>query len=180
MAKVSDEAHENASSETHFSSTLSGLQTVSPLVSGKMDWLASPVSLRQPQWTQDMGQKIGQMANAKMDEISVRIDPEDLGPVQIKLHMTEDKTAHISMTAQHGLTRDMLENALPRLRELLAQQGIDLGSATVDTGAKEQGEQGQSSQQGSHSASDSLDAAVNPTTEASTRRELEGVIDHYA
>jgi flagellar hook-length control protein FliK len=114
--------------------TLSSTTTLSPNLSG----MSTPISLRHPQWSQDIGHRVQMMVNEQINEIELNLDPATLGPMKIKLNMDESQSAHVRLSAQHGLTRELLENALPRLRDMLAEQGIQLGSATVDAGSRQQ------------------------------------------
>jgi hypothetical protein len=60
----------------------------------------------------------------------LRLDPPELGGLEISLRLDQDQ-ANVTFTAQHQLTRDLIETGLPRLRELLAQGGLALGDCNV-------------------------------------------------
>lgn len=87
--------------------------------------------MRSPQWGQALGQRITYMANNKVQEAKITLNPEKLGSIQIKLNIDKDNQLHVSMTAQQGTTREAIENAMPRLREILDAAGIGLGSLDV-------------------------------------------------
>jgi flagellar hook-length control protein FliK len=100
--------------------------------------------------------------------------------MKIGLKLDEQQKAHVTLSAQHGVTREMLENALPRLKELLAQEGIELASATVDSGEKQTGN-GQNSAQTSHqSASDLSEDAANTTVNMTLMPSSEHLVDQFA
>ncbi|OZA95848.1 MAG: hypothetical protein B7X52_06420 [Thiotrichales bacterium 34-46-19] len=124
--------------------------------------LSAPLNLRQPQWAQDVAQRVQVMINQSMDELEVRLDPLGLGPMKIGLKLDEQQKAHVTLSAQHGVTREMLENALPRLKELLAQEGIELASATVD------------------SASNLSEDAANTTVSMTVTSSSEHLVDQFA
>jgi flagellar hook-length control protein FliK len=158
-----------------FASTLTSFSPTSPLAIP----LTSPLSLRQPQWTQDMGNRMQMMVSQRMKEVEVKLDPVELGPVRIHLKMDEENKAHVTLSAQHGLTRDMLENALPRLRDMLAQQGVDIGSATVDSGAGQQASDQQQQSSGQNKTADLSNDAANPVSDTSVWKNLDGLVDHF-
>ncbi len=140
--------------------------------------LSSPLSLRQPQWTQEMGNRMQMMVSQRLKEVEVRLDPVELGPVRIHLKTDKDNKTHVTLSAQHGLTRDMLENALPRLRDMLAQQGIDIGSATVNADAQQQtSEQQQKSSQ--NKGADLSEDAANSSSEVPIWKPINGLVDHF-
>lgn len=177
-------AQSSESFEALMSSSLTEDPLLAPLASGasppRFDSLMANVSMRHPQWAQDMGQKIGMMVNSKLNEVEIRLDPAELGSVQIRLRMDEDNKAHVSMTAVNGLTRDMLENALPRLREMLSQQGIDLGSADVSTGGQAQDERGRQGNGMAGQASESEQDAAIPVQESVRWQAARGLVDQFA
>lgn len=89
--------------------------------------------VRSPQWGQALGQRVVYMANNNIQEAKITLNPEKLGPVQIKIKIDKDQQMSVSMTAQHGTTRDALENAIPRLREMLETAGISFASVDVSS-----------------------------------------------
>lgn len=97
--------------------------------------------VRHPQWGQALGQKIVVMANNQIQEAKIMLNPEKLGPVQIKLSMDKDQQLHVSMYAQQAVTREAMESALPKLKEMLDQAGINFGS--LDMTDQKQFEQNQ-------------------------------------
>lgn len=161
---------------TMLSSASAGTATTSVLSSS----LFSPLSLRQPQWTSEMGHKMQMMVSQKVDEVEVRVDPLDLGPVRIHLKMDESNKAHVTLSAQHGLTREMLENALPRLRDILSQQGIELGSANVDSQTHQDKNDQSGQQAATNSTSDFVDDVANPIPETKRWTEIDRLVDQFA
>ncbi|MBP7900519.1 MAG: flagellar hook-length control protein FliK [Gammaproteobacteria bacterium] len=164
------------SSSDEFSVTLAGSLTPSAT---QNSILASPLNMRQPQWTQDVSQRVQVMVNQSMNELEVRLDPLDLGPMKIKLALDEQQKAHVTLSAAHGLTRDMLENALPRLKELLAQEGIELASATVNSGQEQSGNEQDRSQRSHASTSDMDQDAVTTTVVMNKSVISENIVDQF-
>jgi flagellar hook-length control protein FliK len=74
------------------------------------------------------------MVGREVQSASVRIRPPNLGPLNIHLSIQNDQ-ASVSFTAQHGIVKEALEAAIPRLREMFAESGIDL--ANVDVSQRE-------------------------------------------
>ena len=61
---------------------------------------------------------------------SLRLSPEHLGPLEIQISMNDDQ-ASVYFGAANADTRAALENALPKLREMFASQGLSLTDAGV-------------------------------------------------
>ncbi|MGR5542894.1 flagellar hook-length control protein FliK, partial [Vibrio campbellii] len=79
--------------------------------------------------------------------------PPELGRMQIRMNMNGDN-ATVHFTVANSQARDVIEQAMPRLREMLAQQGLQLGDTSVQqqSAGQQQGQfagQGQSGTQGS-------------------------------
>ncbi len=82
------------------------------------------------QWGAEVGQKVVWMIGAKEHVAELRLNPPELGPLDIKLTVNSHETTAV-FTSPHGAVRDAVESALPRLREVLAESGIMLGNASV-------------------------------------------------
>jgi flagellar hook-length control protein FliK len=103
--------------------------------------LAPPVGTKA--WDQAVGQKVVFMVTSGEHSATLTLNPPDLGPLQVVIHMKNDQ-AHASFTADQPEVRQALEAALPKLREIMQDAGIQLGQASVGAGFANQ----QSSQQG--------------------------------
>ncbi|WP_460825147.1 flagellar hook-length control protein FliK, partial [Massilia solisilvae] len=86
-----------------------------------------------PAWDNQVGQKIVWMVAGGEQSASLTLNPPDLGPMQVVLSVTGDQ-ASVAFSSNQQEVRHALENALPRLREMMGESGISLGSATVSTG----------------------------------------------
>ena len=94
--------------------------------------LEIPTSLSAPGWDQQLGQHVVWMSSQHNQTAELRINPPDLGPVEMRLTLDQGgQQATLHFSSPHAEVRDSIENALPRLREMLADAGISLGNATV-------------------------------------------------
>lgn len=106
----------------------------------------APTPLRHPeQSAQALQEQVQFLLNRKLDTVEIRLDPPELGNLQIKLHLNQDQ-AQVGIVVQNSHARELLEQTLPRLREMLAQQGIQLGQTQVQQQSQQQ--QGGASGQG--------------------------------
>lgn len=79
---------------------------------------------------QAIGARLGWLADQKIGHAHIRLSPDDMGPVDVRLQLNGDKV-HASFSSPHVDVRQALENSLPRLRELLGEQGFQLAHADV-------------------------------------------------
>lgn len=102
-----------------------------------------------PAWDQALGQKVVWMVAGEQQSASLTLNPPDLGPLQVVLNVSNSQ-ANATFIAAQPEVRQALEAALPKLREMLGEAGIQLGQASVNSGTPNQ--QGGFEQQGSQSA----------------------------
>ncbi|WP_313217350.1 flagellar hook-length control protein FliK [Stenotrophomonas sp.] len=122
--------------------------------------------------------RIGWLADQKIGHAHIRITPDDLGPIDVRLHLDGDKV-HASFTSAHADVRHALESSLPRLREMLNEQGFQLGNA--DVGQQQTAQDGKAGDGRSGLAGDDgepslADATVSPAQLMRQR----GLVDAYA
>ncbi|PSW19539.1 hypothetical protein C9I98_11530 [Photobacterium sanctipauli] len=119
-----------------------------------------PLPLNKEQGGEQLAERMQMMLSKNLKHVDIRLDPPELGKLQIKLSMNNDQ-ASVQFTVGNQQTRDLVEQAMPRLRELLSQQGVQLAQTSVqqDSGrqfagqqnqAQGNGQQGNGSQQGSN------------------------------
>ncbi len=137
-------------------------------------------------WNQALGTKITWMATAGMQSASLSLNPPDLGPMQVVLNVHNQQADATFITAQPEV-KQALEAAMPKLREMMDQAGIQLGQANVQTGMPnhQQGagsgqQQARSGSPGSFSKEQEGDVALSGTTAASATTSGLGLVDTFA
>jgi flagellar hook-length control protein FliK len=87
-----------------------------------------------PAWKDELGAQLTWMAVNGREAASLKLSPEHLGPLEIRISMREGE-ASVLFGASNPDTRNALEQSLPRLRELFASQGLVLADAGVSRDA---------------------------------------------
>ncbi|UOD30880.1 flagellar hook-length control protein FliK [Massilia violaceinigra] len=115
-----------------------------------------------PAWDNQVGQKIVWMVAGKEQSATLTLNPPDLGPVQVVLNISGDN-ASVTFSSGELEVRQALENAMPKLREMMDESGISLGNASVNAGMPEQRQdQGERAMAGgSGSGNGSLGGVIN-------------------
>ncbi|CAH0240851.1 flagellar hook-length control protein FliK [Stenotrophomonas lactitubi] len=126
---------------------------------------------------QAIGARIGWLADQKIGHAHIRLNPEDLGPVDVRLQMNGDKV-HASFSSPHVDVRQALESSLPRLRELLGEQGFQLAHA--DVGQQHSGDGNPGSQAAGGRGGDGEPSLGDSTVSASQLIRQRGLLDAYA
>jgi flagellar hook-length control protein FliK len=86
--------------------------------------------LNDARWPADFSQKVTWLSTTQNQVAELSLNPPDLGPLNVVLKITDNQATAL-FTSPHGSVRDAVENAMPKLREMLAESGITLGNATV-------------------------------------------------
>lgn len=90
-----------------------------------------------PGWDQALGQKVVWMVQGAQQTATLTLNPPDLGPMQVTLNVSNNQ-ATANFTAHQPEVRHALEAAMPRLREMLNDAGIQLGQSNVSAGTQQQ------------------------------------------
>lgn len=148
-----------------------------------------PVEVGKQGWGEQVMQRVMWMSAQNIQRAEIALDPPELGPLQVRVsaqgeHMT------VSFTSSHGVVRDALDQGLPRLRDLMEQQGLDLVDVDVSDQNLQQrqahGGDAESQQESgdnlhaSETAADSATAGSTAGEQLSTGSTLAmGLVDHY-
>ncbi|MDP1665394.1 MAG: flagellar hook-length control protein FliK [Methylobacter sp.] len=109
------------------------------VIDNKTDVPAMTKSLSHPEWSKDLGERIVWMNSRAMPSAEIRLNPPHLGPISVRVDVSDDQ-ATVVFTAQNAAVRETLEASIPKLREMMSAQQLNLVEANVFQGsASDQG-----------------------------------------
>jgi len=121
----------------------SPLQSASPLVTAGLPQhlsIQSPsmtvayagvaAPLGHPAFANDLSHRILMFAGQRVQSAELSVTPNELGPISVSIEVRGQEAA-MQFSAAHAATRAAIEDAMPRLREMLAAQGLHLTQADV-------------------------------------------------
>jgi flagellar hook-length control protein FliK len=134
-------------------------------------------------WPQQLGQQLAQFTQRSGEQqVKLQIHPAELGPLSISLKVSEHGGTQAHFLSAHAQVRQVVEQAIPQLREALAEQGISLGDTSVgeqqtqdESAFAESGQPGQGSGISGDGESGSDELPVSAQTLA-----IDGRVDLYA
>ncbi|MFW8650994.1 flagellar hook-length control protein FliK [Vibrio diabolicus] len=138
-----------------------------------------PLQLTKELANEQVAEKVQMMMSKNLKNLDIRLDPPELGRMQIRMTMNND-VANVHFTVNNPQARDIIEQTLPRLREMLAQQGMQLADSSVQqqNSGQQQGrytaeQHGQSAQGSGFSgqSEESFDADVNLDLNVASKRD---------
>jgi flagellar hook-length control protein FliK len=128
-------------------------------------------------WAQELGVRLNWMAQAGISSASLHLTPEQLGPVEVRISVHQNN-ASVWFGAAQADTRSALEQALPKLKEMFASQGMNLAHSGVSDQST-RGAQRDPQSQPTPSQAAAL-RGLNATPVTSAARVHQGLIDTYA
>lgn len=151
-----------------------------PLVPGQ------PVAMHQAGWSEAVVDRVMWLSSQNLKSAEIQLDPADLGRLEVRVNLSQDQ-AQVTFASPNAGVRDALEGQMHRLRELFAQQGMNLADANVSDQSLNRGWQGQGEggRGGSGSrddllASDELQPGVHQEVRSERLTAGRGLVDYYA
>lgn len=89
-----------------------------------------PTPVQQQGWSESFTGRISWMIMNNQHSAQINLNPAELGPIEVKIHMQNDQ-ASVNFTAHNGSAREAIQEAFPRLREMLVEHGLSLGQSSV-------------------------------------------------
>jgi flagellar hook-length control protein FliK len=90
-----------------------------------------PVPFGQAGWDQAVAQRVSWMVSQHSQSAQLHMNPPQLGPLEVRITIKDDQ-ASVSFISAHGQVREALQAAIPHLRDMLGDSGLNL--AHVDVG----------------------------------------------
>jgi len=134
--------------------------------------LQSGLSLRND-FSPNLAARIQWIYSQAMSSAEIMMDPAELGPMNVKMKTINGETS-ILFQVNNLQTKEVIEDNLSKLRELLSDQGMSLGDAHVE----QQSENEKSDENSSESAFANLDDTDDRDSRPHTSVQ-EGILDTY-
>ena len=131
---------------------------------------------------QALANRLSFMHSHQMQIAEMRLDPPNLGSVRVQIRM-QGEQASVVFQAPNAQARDLLEHSLPKLREMMAAEGMQLTDASVSEENFTSQEDAQSSEGNSSYTGSNLAGGAEEGLEETPVHVLTqplGLIDYYA
>jgi flagellar hook-length control protein FliK len=107
-----------------------------PLVPGQ------PVAMQQGGWSEAVVDRVMWLSSQNLKSAEIQLEPAELGRLEVRVNLSQDQ-AQVTFASPNAGVREALEGQMQRLRELFAQQGMNLADANVSDQSLSRGWQGQ-------------------------------------
>lgn len=134
--------------------------------------------MQQANWGQKLGERSLMMVQHGPRVAFVQLDPPELGALQVRVHLQHGDQVSLNITAPNAAVKEVLEQHLPRLREMFAEQGLNLSQSDVrdqSAGQRDRNESGESGGRGRYTD------RAEETAPAMMEMDVPvGMVDYYA
>ena len=155
------------------------LQAPAPQPANNQASIAAPLGSHA--WPEEFTQKINWVSTQQNQVAELHLNPPELGPMSVVLTVTDNQASAVFSSA-HSAVREAIENALPKLRESFAENGIMLGNATVNDQSPRESNAGNFMQQRANNRTQTEEPVQDVASAAvpvATRRH-NGMVDTFA
>jgi len=128
-----------------------------------------------PGFAQELSQQVAWLGGQEIKEARIRLRPEELGQLDVKVSVAEHGRVDVSFTAQHPAAVTAVQQTLGQLDLMLAGHGLSLGQAQV-------GQQGSGDKGAGYAGDpqDALAAEADPIEGVAATKLAVGLLDTFA
>jgi len=133
-------------------------------------------------WDQAISQKIVWMVGAAEQTATLSLNPPDLGPLQVVINVS-NQMADTTFISNNAEVRQALQDGIANLREKMAESGIQLGQANVNSGGRPQQDFSNAGPNSQSLRLSELDASTSLSSTNQTTRHVQvnnGLVDTFA
>lgn len=153
------------------------MENHTPALDSTLQTLTIPIGIDKPEWSQQFSDHIVWLGQQEVKSAVIKIHPEDLGPLEINIKVIND-SASVSITIHSHHVREIIDQSLPKLQAMMAEQGLNLSEVQIDSDASSrQFSQQNNDAQGelTHTLEDEI--GVTPLK---NKKAIKGLVDYFA
>ncbi|MFT4059137.1 MAG: flagellar hook-length control protein FliK [Legionella sp.] len=151
-------------------------QTEHPIFDSLPKEIAIPTEISEPQWSKQFSDHIVWLSQQDTKTAVIKLHPEDLGPLEVNVKVVEN-SASVTIVSHSQQVREMIDQSMPKLQEMMAEQGLNLSEMNISSDSRERhfARQDNSSL---NNAITEVEEVVNVPVQ--TKVKHQGVIDYFA
>lgn len=75
--------------------------------------------------------KVMVMINQKIQQVEIQLDPPEMGNIHVRVNLQNEQAA-VQFVVQNQQAKEALEQNMAKLRDMLAENGVDVGDASIE------------------------------------------------
>ena len=126
--------------------------------------------------------KVMVMINQKIQQVEIQLDPPEMGNIHVRVNLQNEQAA-VQFIVQNQQAKEALEQNMGKLRDMLAENGVDVGDANIEQRqAKEQNSDGfeQANHSGTNEESGEGNFSENDNVVLDVVKASSTGVDYYA
>ncbi|MBS0345219.1 MAG: flagellar hook-length control protein FliK [Proteobacteria bacterium] len=132
-----------------------------------------------PGWPEEVGSRVSWMVGHDESHAQLTLTPPQLGRIEVSITVSGDQTS-AQFVAATPAARELIEQSLPRLREVLEQSGINLGQTDVGTSSQSNNSGDEQRRNGWGARRDGDDGTAPRSISPQWSRRGDGLVDTFA
>ena len=89
------------------------------------------ISIYRKDFADAIKDKIVILINQKLNKVEITLDPPEFGNMQVRVNLQGDQ-ASVNFIVQNAQAKESLEHNMQKLKEMLSEQGVDVGKTTIE------------------------------------------------
>jgi len=110
------------------------------------------ISIFKKDFAEAVKDKVMVTINQKLQQFDITLDPPEFGNMQVRVNLQGEQAA-VNFIVQNQQAKDALEQNMHKLKEMLSEQGVDVGGANVEQQDQQQSNEESDLAQGKNSSS---------------------------
>ena len=126
--------------------------------------------------------KVMVMINQKIQQVEIQLDPPEMGNIHVRVNLQNEQAA-VQFVVQNQQAKEALEQNMGKLRDMLAESGVDVGDANIEQReAKEQkgNDFGQQANKGQNGEATEDNVSANDNSMHNVVKASSSGVDYYA
>jgi flagellar hook-length control protein FliK len=108
------------------------------------------ISIFKKDFADTLKDKVMVMINQKLQQFDITLDPPEFGNMQVRVNLQGEQAA-VNFIVQNQQAKDALEENMHKLKNMLAEQGVDVGGANVEQQNQQKNQDDSNAKDGSNS-----------------------------
>lgn len=133
--------NESTRSEQSLDSLLNMIQSDTTIQTPKVltPQQSEVISIYRKDFSNAVKEKVMVMINQKIQQVDIQLDPPEMGNIQVRVNL-QNEQAVVTFNVQNQQAKEALEQNMGKLKDMLAQTGVDVGDANVNQQSNSQGD----------------------------------------
>ena len=142
--------------------------------------LAGQGKMGSNEWAQGLSQRVMVLTSQNNQFAEIQLDPPELGALRVKVQITQEGV-NVNFSSTHAAVRDAVEQSIPRLREMMEEQGLSLGESSVSDEQEDNAYAASDDAQGGVGGADGeLEGEEQSLENLVVDGQMTGLVDYYA